>query len=204
MALFLLIRHGDTDAIGQCIPGRMPGIHLNASGRRQVETLARNLASLPIDHIYSSPLERTRETAAPIAETAGLEVKILDEINEVDFGNWSGTTFADLEQDSAWIKYNRFRTGTRIPGGELFIEVQARMLREVDRIATEFPDSVVALVSHGDPIKSLIAPFLGIPHNYTRHFEISPASVSILSYSEDGARIFCLNRTETIPGLPVP
>lgn len=200
MTLFLLIRHGDTDAIGHCITGRLPGVHLNASGRRQAEALARNLARLPIRQICSSPMERTRETAAPIAEALGLEITILEGINEVDAGKWSGIDFDELEKDPLWRRYNRFRTGTRIPGGELFIEVQSRMLREAERIAAASPDGVVALVSHADPIKCLLAPFMGIPPDYIMRFEISTASVSILSVS-DSPRVLCLNRTEDFPGF---
>src|SRR5436305_11011237 len=90
MATFFLIRHGANDLLDRAIAGRLPGVHLNAHGRQQAERLAERLAQEPIRRIYSSPLERARETAQPLADRLGLEMRIAPELNEIDFGDWAG------------------------------------------------------------------------------------------------------------------
>ncbi len=201
MTIFLLIRHGDTDVLGKSIPGRLPGVHLNASGRMQAARLADRLSTIPIDCLVSSPLERAWETAEPIAERLGLAIRVNENLSEVDYGEWSGLSFEELNQRPLWHQYNRFRMGIRIPGGEMATELQARMVREIDSIRSEALSSVVALVSHADPIKTALAAFAGIPLEQMTRVEISPASVSVLALHEDNARIMGVNHTEHIPGF---
>lgn len=201
MSVFVLIRHGHNDVIGKSITGRLPGVRLNEAGRQQAQRLPERLSEAGITHLYSSPLERARETAAPLAEHLGLELSICEEIHEVDFGRWSGETFEELDRRPRWRLFNAFRSGTRIPGGELMVEVQARMVAAVERLREEHPDAVVALVSHGDPIKTVIAHYAGFPIDHMTRFEISLASVSILRIEDWGPRILCVNSLETVGDL---
>lgn len=203
MAVFLLIRHGNTDLVGKTIPGRMAGVHINEEGREQVEGLARRLAGIPVNVICSSPLERTRETASIIARLHGKEVRICPGLNEVDAGDWTGCDINELDKLDEWKKYNIFRSGTRIPGpgGELMVEVQARVVAELEKLREEFPRGLIAAVSHGDPIKTAIAHYAGISLDLLLRIEVSPASLSMIEVHDYGARILCLNQTAELPRI---
>lgn len=190
---FLLIRHAAHDLLGRTIAGRMPGVSLNERGRAQAQELAQRLVPLPLAAAYSSPLERARETAAPIAARHGLPVTVLDAINELDFGEWTGQTLAALADHPRWQPFNAFRSGTRVPGGETMAEAQRRMVGAMEALCARHPDGSVALVGHGDPIKSAVAYFLGVPLDLFQRIEISPASVSVVTLADWGPRVLCVN-----------
>ncbi len=198
MTTFLLIRHGKTDAIDQRIVGRMPGIHLNADGIAEAEDLAHRLSLLHVDAIYSSPLERAQETALPLAKKTGLNVRTSGGLLEVDFGEWTGLTFSELSERPAWKRFNRFRSSTAPPGGELMASVQARAVAELERLRGMHPSQTLALFSHGDVIKLLIAHYLGIPHDLFQRLLIDPASVSVLVVEERWAQVRCINITAAV------
>ena len=105
----LLLRHAEIDAMAARLSSRLPGIRLNAAGRAHALRLSRKLARVPLSAVYSSPLERAIETAAPIAGAHDLPVEILDGLDEVNFGDWSGLTFRVLAQFPAWREYNERR-----------------------------------------------------------------------------------------------
>jgi probable phosphomutase (TIGR03848 family) len=201
MTTFLLIRHAMCDSVGRSIAGRVAGIHLNEAGRRQAERLAHRLRDVALTAIYSSPLERALETAAPLATTQGLETQVLDGLNEIDFGEWTGKTLAELERVSVWRAFNTFRSGTRIPGGEHMAEVVSRALRDLAwvRELHPGPGSLVALISHGDVLRGLLSHSLGLPLDFMQRLELSPASISILSSEDHGNRVLQLNGTEDWP-----
>lgn len=201
MTTFLLIRHGETDAVGKSIMGWAPGWHLNANGQRQAEALSTRLARRRIDAIYTSPLERAVETAEAIARPHGIEPRRDEDFGEVHAGAFQGIAISELDQRDDWRRFNTFRSGTRAPGGELMIETQTRMVRRVQALAETHREQTVAIVSHGDPLRSVVAFYLGIPLDLTLRFEISPASVSVVELSEWGARVTCVNALAD--GIPV-
>lgn len=174
----LLVRHGLCDPVGTVIAGRGVGVHLNATGVQQVRKLARSLGRFPIVAIYSSPLERARETAAPLAERLGLQVRISRALEELNFGTWTGRTIASLADDPLWRRFNTERGATRIPGGETMGEVVDRASQGVARMAADHPEGLVAAVSHGDVIRALLAHYSGLSLDYMLRLEVSPASVS--------------------------
>lgn len=193
MTTFFLIRHGMNDRVGKSIAGRMPGVHLNVEGLGQAERLAERLAHERIQLIFSSPLERTVETARPLAEKLGLEIQISDALTEIDFGDWTGKTLEELALLPNWKQWNAFRSGTRIPNGELIAEVQLRMVSEIEKIRDEFPEGFVAIFSHCDPLKAALFYFLGLAPELFQRIEISPASVSVLTIDDFGAQVVRLN-----------
>jgi len=190
---FYLIRHGSNDLLPHTLAGRLPGVHLNETGRREAQCVADHLSSSGVQYVFSSPLERCRETATRIAGKLGLDVQVLDELNEVNFGSWAGRTFAELDRMEEWKRWNVFRSGISTPGGETMLDVQARMVGVVHRLHDEMPDGHIALVSHGDPIRSVLMYFLGIPPEFVRRVELGPASVTILTVSQWDAQIQLLN-----------
>jgi probable phosphoglycerate mutase len=193
MTTFYLIRHGSNDFAGKTLVGRTPGIHLNDAGRAEVERLADELARESIQHLFSSPMERCRETAAPIAKRLNLEVQILDGLIEVEFGDWTGQNIAEMNSDERWRKWNTFRSGGRIPNGESIWEVQTRMIAAIEKLRRDFPNQTLALFSHGDPLRAAITYYLGMPIDFIHRLELSPASVSVLMIDDWTAKIQALN-----------
>jgi len=200
MTTFLLIRHGLCDAVGQSIAGRSPGVYLNQAGKKQAARLAERLADLALAGLYSSPLERALETAHPIAVRHALQIQTLQGLNEIDFGEWTGKSLADLDQLSGWQTFNSFRSGSRIPGGENMAEVLARAVGEIDRLGQLHPGpGLVAVVSHGEVLRTLLAHALGISLDLMQRLELSPASISILRMENHGPQVLLLN---SIDGWP--
>ena len=193
MTTFALIRHASHALLGHTIVGRLPGVQLSARGLREAEALASRLAGWPIQALYSSPLERARATAAAIADRLRLEVQAADELNEIDYGAWTNRTLADLRQIPEWRRFNLFRSGSRIPGGESMVEVQDRMLQLIERLCCVHPEQTVALVGHGDVIKAALAYYLGVPLDLFGRIELSPASLSVIRVEPHGPQVLLIN-----------
>ena len=200
MTTFILIRHGLTDAVGHTMTGHSAGVHLNAAGRDQAASLPARLGPVPIAAIYSSPLERARETAQPIADARGLRVEIEPRFIEVDFGGWTNRRFADLAGDPHWQLYNAFRGVTRPPDGEALVDVQTRTLAALLDIQTRHPDAVVAVVSHADTLRAVLLYFLGMPIDFVQRLDVSPARISVLQLGESAPRVLHVN-ADTLPAF---
>jgi probable phosphoglycerate mutase len=194
----LLIRHATNDSIGAYVAGRTPGLHLNEKGRAQAEALIARLAPIPVAAIYSSPLERARDTAAPLARARGLEVRVVEELSEIDYGEWTGLVPAALGADPRWRRYNVVRSRTRVPGGETMIEVQARMVRTLEGLAEQHANEMVAFFSHGDPIRASVAYYAGIPIDLALRIDIGLASITAISLAGDAPRILTVNSTDRL------
>jgi probable phosphoglycerate mutase len=181
-------------------------VHLNTAGEGQAARLADRLRAVRIEAVYSSPLERARQTAEPIARGRGveggaLEVRTLDALAEIAFGEWTGRTLSELDREPAWRRFNSFRSGTRIPGGELIAEVQARAVSGLVALRGRHPAGTVVAVSHGDVIRAALAYWLGMPLDLMQRLEVEPASVSAVELDDDGVRILRLNDTGAVlPG----
>jgi broad specificity phosphatase PhoE len=193
MTTFLLVRHCALDALNRYLAGRAPGEHLNDAGRAQVQRLANQFAGVTLDAVFSSPLERARETSAAFAACVQGGVQYVDDLFEVDLGEWTGKTFDELARDPRWTSFNTRREITQIPGGEMILDVQVRVVRFLQQQAARFPDGRVAIVSHGDVLRAAIAYYLGLPIDHMLRFDISPGSISVLRVNADGAHLLCLN-----------
>lgn len=198
MTRFLLIRHATTDAVGHHLSGRTPGVKLNAVGHQQAQKLAARLAELPISAVYSSPLERALQTAEPLAARHNLQALVHPAFLEIDFGQWTNRSFQELAKEDEFQRFNSFRSSTRIPGGELMLEAQTRIVAGLAKLRVQHPNETVAVISHADIIKSAVAYFAGIHLDLFQRLEISPASVSILELYEETARITLINGTEEL------
>lgn len=193
MTVILLIRHGHCTSLGEWLAGRTPGIHLSATGTRQAAQLAQLLAGAQLDAVYASPRERTQETAAPIAAMQGLRVNTVAEFEEVDFGEWTGKTFAELREDERWAHWNSCRSIARAPGGEAMSEVQARAGAALETIRAAHPDGTVAVVSHADTIRAVLGSLFSIPLEDCIKLVVSPASVSTVRVWDSWAELVALN-----------
>ncbi len=188
-----LVRHAAHDRVDRVLCGRMPGVGLGEAGQRQAEALARRFACEGVDAVWTSPLQRARETAEPVAARLGLAARPSDALCEIDFGAWTGQAFDALRDDPRWRRWNEVRAGERPPGGESMAEAQARAMGEVERARAEHPNGAVVLVSHGDVIKAVLAGVLGLSLDAHARFEISPGSVSALAVWDGGGKVLSMN-----------
>ena len=198
MTRLIFIRHAATDCVATRLAGRDPNVHLSAAGRVQGRRLAHSLKQQRIAKIYSSPQPRARETAEFLGELLGDSVKVAPQLDEIDYGEWTGRSFNDLRSIAQWRDFNSLRSCTRVTGGELMIEVQARVLELMESLCHSHPAMTVALVSHADVIRGALAHCLGMPLDFVLRLEISPASISVVAMEQDGPRVLCINNTEEI------
>jgi probable phosphomutase (TIGR03848 family) len=201
--LLLLVRHGETPTTGRVLPGRAPGLHLSDAGRAQAERVAERLADLPVDAVYSSPLERACETAEPTAARTGRDVKHDDGLLECDFGDWTGAALADVAALPEWQTVQHSPSTFRFPSGESFTEMQGRIVGTLEALCTAHGGGVVVCFSHADPIKAAVAHALGQPLDLFQRIVISPGSVSAILYVEGQApAVLMVNATsEPLSGL---
>ena len=193
-ARILLLRHGTNDYVKtHRLAGRTPGVHLNDEGAAQAAALAERLASLPIAAVYSSPLERARETAAPAAARLGLAVQLLDGVMETGCGDWTGQQLDDLSQSDLWRQVQGCPSLFRFPGGESFTEIQARVVAALDFVRLAHPGQTIAVFSHADPIKLAVAFYLGTPLDLFQRIEVAPASITELVFDPCRPRLARLN-----------
>lgn len=194
--LVLLVRHGTTPTTGKILPGRAPGLHLAESGKEQARRAAERIAELgAIAAIYSSPLERARETAAPIAGALRKPVRIERGLLECDFGDWTGQSLRRLVKKPEWATVQRAPSMFRFPDGESFVEMQTRMADAIDRIRRRHAGKTVVCVSHADPIKALVAHATGTPLDLFQRIVISTCSVTAIMYTDSSPIVLTVNST---------
>jgi probable phosphoglycerate mutase len=202
----LFVRHGQTPTTGKVLPGRARGLTLSDKGQQQAERAAERIAALQTDErkiaaVYASPLERTQETAKPIARALGLRVRRNQGLLEADFGDWTGAELKRLYKKPEWRTVQRNPSGFRFPGGESFTEMQARICGAVDRLRAAHPGQTVVAVSHADPIKAAVAHAMGTHLDLFQRIVVSPCSVSAVLYGVDGPVVLAVNSTGDLNAL---
>jgi broad specificity phosphatase PhoE len=191
MTNVLLIRHAIHDEIGKKILGRTPDIHLNESGRHQAERLADTLSVLPIDAVFCGPLERARETAEPLARRVHLPLHVAYEFDELEMGEWTNRTLAELDSIPEWYTWNTRRSETKPPNGESMHQVCARVLAKIVMLGNQF--RCIAVFTHGDVIRAALTHFLGMHLDLFFRLQIDPGSVSVVQMHADCAIVRMLN-----------
>lgn len=203
MTQFLLVRHAVNDFVktGK-LAGWTAGVHLNDEGRKQAEAVGQRLAKASLVAIYSSPLERTIETAQAIAKHhGGLTLRMEAGIGEVRYGEWQGKAIKKLAKQKAWATVQHYPSRMQFPQGETMRGVQARAVDTVERLRLEHEKGIVVLVSHSDVIKMIVAHYLGMHLDLFQRIEISPASLTVLSLEENRPMVGCVNDTSHLAGL---
>lgn len=192
----LLVRHGQTPTTGASLPGRAPGLHLADNGRAQADAAAARIAALgSVSAVYASPLERTRETAAPIAKALGVKVQINRGLLECEFGDWTGRALKDLFKLPEWTTVQRYPSGFRFPNGESFVEMQVRICGAISTLVAKHPGETIVAVSHADPIKAAVAQAMGTHLDLFQRVVVSPCSVSAITYAAHGPVVLTVNST---------
>ena len=205
MPLLLLIRHGENDFVKSSkMAGRIPGIHLNEKGQKQAEALGEALKDFPITAIYSSPLERTMETAQPISQARKLEIIPEPDLLEADLGKWEGRSWKVLRLTKAWKVVQNAPSRFRFPEGESFAEAQLRYANALERIAKKHnkPKDIIAIIFHADPIKLAVSYFLGLPLDHFQRLGCNTGSLTMLHLSEAGASLITLNQRPPFDFVP--
>ena len=194
--LVLLVRHGQTPTTGKLLPGRAPGLHLADVGVQQAEKAAARIAELKtVDAIYASPLERARETAAPIGAARGMKVQIDKGLLECEFGDWTGAELKNLMKLPEWGTVQRAPSTFRFPNGESFTEMQTRMVTAVDRLRAKHIGGTIVCVSHADPIKALVAHAMGTHIDLFQRIVISTCSITAIAYGMGAPVVLTVNST---------
>ena len=207
MPLLLLIRHGENDFVktGK-LPGQVAGIHLNERGQKQAEALGEALKDVPIKAIYSSPLERAIETAAPIANARKLQIIPEPDLKDTDVGSWQGQSLKVLRHTKVWSIVQNAPSRFRFPDGESFVESQARYASALERMIRKHdkPRDIIAVVFHADPIKLVVSHFLGLPLDHFQRLSCDTGSLTALYVSESGANLLKLNQRPPFDFLSGP
>lgn len=204
--LILLVRHGQTPTTGKILPGRAPGLYLSEDGVEQAQRVAERLAELPVTAIYSSPMERTKQTAEPTAERFGLPVVEESGLLEGDFGDWTGAELTALMKLPEWKTVQHQPDQFRFPNGESFAEIRDRMAATLEKLRGQHPGGTVVCFSHADPIRIAVADALATPLNRFQRISINPCSVSAIAYQTEVAdsepSVLTVNSTlESLAGL---
>lgn len=188
MTTLYLVRHAETATIGRVLAGRAPGLHLTDAGRAAAERVGERLGGVTLDAVVSSPLERAWQTADAIARPRALTVEPDSAWTELEPGEWTGRSIADLDQErdstsaAAWQAYNTARSFSRPPNGELALEVQLRIVEGLRRLRARFPGGHVAVVSHAEPIRLLVSYVLGAPIDLWSRLEVLPAAITVITW----------------------
>ena len=199
----LLVRHGATATTGTVLPGRAPGLHLSERGVAQALQVAERLGELERrpSALYVSPLERTRETAAPIAKRLGLKATTDRGLLECDFGLWTGKKLHLLAKKPEWRAVQHAPSTFRFPDGESFSEMQLRMWEAVTKIVKRHRNRTVIVVSHADPIKAAVTYAQGVPLDLFQRTVISPCSLSAVAFTGGTPVVLCVNNTGSLKEL---
>lgn len=196
MTIIYLIRHGHNEYVRKGkLAGRLKGVHLSDEGKAQAAALATHLKKTKFAAIYASPLDRTMETAAPIAAAQGMKVIAREGLLEIGYGKWQGQSLKALRRRKLWPIIQSTPSLARFPEGESFPEAQARIIAEMEELRSKHrsPKARIACVFHSDPIKLVLAHYAGIPLDLFQRLVIEPASVSILALDTKHVYILRMN-----------
>jgi probable phosphoglycerate mutase len=199
----LLVRHGTTATTGTILPGRAPGLHLSERGIAQAEAVAVRMGELtkkPVA-LYVSPLERARETAAPIAKVLKLRPFIDRGLLECDFGTWTGKKLNVLSRKAEWKTVQNSPSTFRFPDGESFGEMQQRVWSTLEKLARTHRGRTIVVVSHADPIKAAVTHAQGVPLDLFQRTVISTCSVSAIGFTSGGPVVLTVNSTASLSEL---
>jgi probable phosphoglycerate mutase len=191
---FFLVRHAAHDNVGGFLAGRSGGVVLGETGLAQAARLAQRMRRERFDAIHASPRERTQETAIAIAGACGFgEIRANPALDEIDFGEWSGRTFEELNDDPDWRRWNEDRSIARTPGGETMLDVQGRVVGCMEALARQHRGGAVVLVSHADIIKAAVCHYLDLPVQGCFRFDVAPASITAIVTGDWGGKLLGLN-----------
>lgn len=201
----VLIRHAHSESNASgVLSGRIPKVHLSSKGLKQSQELSSRLGIFPIAQMRISPMERCSETINPwlneyvLKSYPNFSPAIDPNINEVDYGSWSGKKLASLSRKAEWKTVQESPSRMYFPNGEGIAAMQSRAMNTVHDLAKLSNNKVAMIVSHGDVIKSIMASALGMHLDEFQRIIIDPASVSVIEYSAIKPRVLLVNDTRAV------
>jgi probable phosphoglycerate mutase len=206
MTQVLLIRHAVNDFVktGR-LAGWTPEVHLNDEGRSQAEALGRRLADAPLAAIYASPLERTMETAQSVVQHhPHLTIRVNEGVGEVRYGEWEGMAIRELLGRKMWHMVQHTPSRASFPGGETMRGVQIRAVEAVEALVAAHPRDLIAVVTHADLIKMVLAHYLGMHLDQFQRIGVSPASISTLNLHYGRPSVEGINEIAHLKDLVIP
>jgi probable phosphomutase (TIGR03848 family) len=201
VATVILLRHARSSANGAgVLAGRTPRVSLDESGLKQAAGLVDRLAGVPLAAVVSSPLQRCRQTVAPLVAARGVPLVTDGGLAEVDYGEWTGRKLATLAKEPLWQVVQAHPSAVVFPGGEGLASVQTRAVAAVRahgaRVVAEFgPEAVWVVCSHGDVIKAVLADALGVHLDSFQRIVVDPCSVSVVRYTHTRPFVLRVNDT---------
>jgi len=191
--LLFLIRHARADYRPGRLYGWTPNVHLAPDGVEDAKRLGERLEPVRFRAIYSSPLERCLETADAVAAGRGLEVQSVDGLGEVRYGSWQGKSFKTLARTKLWRVVQLHPSQATFPGGESLRAMQARGVEAIEDIRGRHRRGAVAVVTHADLLKAVVAHYLGMHLDLFQRIVITPASVTLLAFGDGFPRLMRLS-----------
>jgi len=199
MTVFHLVRHGEHVLAGRVLAGRTPGVGLSERGRAEIAAVAERFAGEDIAALYSSPLQRTKETAEILSARLDLPVGYREDVIELDFGEWTGLSFDQVRAHQGWESWRVCRSITAVPGGESMRQVQERAVGALLDLHRAHHNGTLIIVSHGDVIRAAVLFALGMPIDSYSRLEIGLASTSTIRIDDAGIRVSVLNERPRLP-----
>jgi probable phosphoglycerate mutase len=190
---FFLVRHATHALVDRVLVGRMGGVPLDARGQQQARDLGQQLCQERLTGIQSSPRERALETARAIGVRTRLPIEISDEVDEIDVGGWTGLSFEELASLPDWHCWNTMRGTARPPDGESMAELQARVVRHLEKVHAKYPYGRIAIVTHAEVVRAAILHYLGLSLDQFFRIEVRPATVSILVLGDRSSKVVKMN-----------
>ncbi len=189
MTNVLFVRHVEHVLQHEQLLGRTHDAPFTDSGYWQLTRLAKSLRHEAVAAaIHSSPRRRAWETAEAIAGPHRQTVELRGELDELDYGDWSGRCFGELADDPQWERWNTQRGEACPPHGESMHALQERMLTYMAELAEEYPRQTVICVTHAEPIRALILDACGMPLDDFARIEISPGSITRFKLTSGAGR----------------
>lgn len=182
MGSIIFLRHGqaknNTDRV---LAGRTPGVPLTEEGVEQSEKAAKFLEEMNISAIYSSPIERAKNTAEIVGKHISIDVKIDDRLIELDMGKFTGKPYDEIfsSHGNVFMKFYRGELEIAHNGVETFEQVKKRIRDMVDHVIDNHPDENVVLVTHMDPIKAMLSTVVSFSPENLYELIIPNASLNI-------------------------
>jgi probable phosphoglycerate mutase len=201
MTRILLIRHAVNEWVktGK-LAGWTAGVHLNEDGQEQATALGKRLAEVPLNAIYSSPLERTVETAQAIVQHhSKLTLQIEAGIGEVRYGKWQGKELKKLAKKKLWYAVQHFPSRVQFPEGESMRGAQIRAVDTIERLRNSHEKELIAVVSHSDVIKMIVAHYMGMHLDMFQRIAIAPASITSIAIGGSRPIVEVVNDTSHLP-----
>lgn len=197
MTIFFLVRHAPHVLGSSVLVGRTPGVRLTEDGHAQAARVAERLQQEHVTAVHSSPQDRTLQTARPIAERSRVPIEIVAALDEIDFGPWAGKSFDALEREPQWVLWNTKRDIGCTPAGETMRDVARRVVRHIEQVRADYSAGRIVIVSHAEVIRAAVLHYLRLSFGDFSRFDIDPASISKLVFTEHGAAIASLNERVT-------